>query len=131
MIYFWANLIARLCSRSALGQISLQDFARDPPLGKHYCRTWLAIHFWANTIAGLCPQSTFGHPDLSLTNPQSAHVPLHSEFLLFTLSIPPPPQPSSCYLVESITFGLSYLQSQTSVYRIEASVIQSSNPLPL
>ena len=91
------NLIAGFHSPSTLEQISLQDFARNPPLGKPHCRTSLAIHLWANLIPELNLQSTFGQLDLSLTDPQSPHVPLHSELLPFTLSILPPPQPSNCY----------------------------------
>ena len=75
MIYPWANIIAGLRSRSTLGQISSQDFARDPPLGKHYRRTSLMIHPWANIIAGLRLQSTLGQTpsqdftrDLALVN---------------------------------------------------------------
>ena len=42
-----ANLIAGLCLRSTLGQTSLQDFTRDPPLTKPHCRTLPAIHPWS------------------------------------------------------------------------------------
>ena len=88
------NIITGLCLRSTLGQSSLPDFARDPPLGKTHCRTCkhhrrtlLAIHPWANIIAGLYSRSTLGQtssqdlqtllqefardqPDPSLTDPQ-------------------------------------------------------------
>ena len=57
--------------------IVLQPFG-DPPLGKHHCKTLLAIHSWAkphcrisltiypwaNFIAGLCSQSIFGQNSL-------------------------------------------------------------------
>ena len=60
----WLNIIAGLCSRSTLGQTSLQDFACDPPLGKHHCKTLLSIHPWANIIARLCLQNTLGQTSL-------------------------------------------------------------------
>ena len=126
-IHPWANIIAGLRSRSTLGQTSSQDFACDPPLGKHHRRTSFANHPWANIIAGLCSRSTLGQtslqdfvckpplgkhhcrtsrdpPLVNLTDPRSARIPLHSKLLPFTLSISPPPQPSSCYWIESITW---------------------------
>ena len=59
-IYPWANIIARLCLQSTLGQTPSQDFACNPPFAKHHHRTLLAIHPWPNIIAGLRLQSTLG-----------------------------------------------------------------------
>ena len=84
-INLWANIIAGLCSQFTFGQTSSQDFARDPPLGKHYRRTLLAIYAWPNPIAWLCPRSSSGQLNLSLTDPRSARVPLHPELRPFTL----------------------------------------------
>ena len=53
---------------------------------KNHRKTSLAIHPWPNPIAGRCPRSSFGQSNLSLTDPQSARVPLHSELCPFTLS---------------------------------------------
>ena len=145
----WANIIAELCLQSTLRQTWSQDFARDPPLGKHYCRTLLVIHLWANLIAGLCLQSTLGQTssrdfarDPSLGKPhyrtpptghfwstwsvpdQSAICPstLYSKLLPFTLSIPPPSQPSSCYYVESIPI-LKPLNPTGQPARLEEKVL--------
>ena len=51
-IHPWSIIIARLCLRSICGQISLQDFACNPPLAKYPCRT-LCDRFliiWQSTL---------------------------------------------------------------------------------
>ena len=113
----WANIIARLRSRSTLGQTLLQDFVRDLLLGKYHCKTLLATYSLANLIAGFHSQFTLGQtslqdsarnlPLVNLTCPWLIHnlpvYPCTLSFFRLCWVSPSPPQPSSCYWVESIT----------------------------